>query len=482
MTSLVRQWLVGFDWFVLAYFVMLNSLYLLLVTIASLDVARTLRRLAFAGHDDLFANPFTPGISVLVPAFNEEPVIVESVHALLNLRYPEFEVIVIDDGSTDGTFDRLAAVYDLVETDRVIPPVAPTLGQVLSVHAARNGEPLVVIRKQNAGRRSDPLNVGLNAARHPLVCMVDADSILDHDALLRVVKPFVDDPDRVVATGGVIRAVNGSVVEHGRVIEPRMPSGWLPRIQVLEYLRSFLLGRTGWSRLGGLLIISGAFGLFRRDLVLAIGGLDIDCIGEDAELVARLHRHLRDQRRPYRIAFVAEPVSWTEVPPTYGTLARQRRRWSLGLAQVLRKHRTMIANPRYGRIGLFVLPYYLLFELLGPVVELFGVAAVLIGFAFGMLNVHFAILFALFAVGYGVFLSIAAVTVEEFSFHRYHRWEDLGIAVAAAVLENFGYRQLHAVWRIRGLIDSTRRRDVGWGTMTRGGFTRAAASDQVSSR
>jgi len=230
------------------------------------------------------------------------------------------------------------------------------------------------------------------------------------------------------------------------------------------------------------LIISGAFGLFRRDLVLEIGGLDINCIGEDAELVARLHRHLRDQRRPYRIAFVAEPVSWTEVPPTYSTLARQRRRWSLGLAQVLRKHRTMIANPRYGRIGLFVLPYYLLFELLGPVVELFGVAAVLIGFAFGMLNVHFAILFALFAVGYGVFLSIAAVTVEEFSFHRYHRWEDLGIAVAAAVLENFGYRQLHAVWRIRGLIDSTRRRHVGWGTMTRGGFTTAVASDPVSSR
>ena len=482
MTHLVRPALAGFDWFVLVYFVALNSLYLLLVSIASIDVARTLRRLTFAGHDDLFANPFTPGIAVLVPAYNEELVIVESVRALLSLRYPEFEVIVVDDGSTDATFERLESAFDLVETDRMIPPNVPAIGRVISIHAARAGEPLVVIRKENAGRRSDPLNVGLNAARHPLVCMVDADSILDHDALLRVVKPFVDDPERTVATGGVIRAVNGSVVERGRVIEPRMPAGWLARIQVLEYLRSFLLGRTGWSRLGGLLIISGAFGLFRRDLVLEIGGLDLDCIGEDAELVARLHRHLRRQGRRYRIVFVAEPVSWTEVPPTYATLARQRRRWSLGLAQVLRKHRAMIGNPRYGRIGLVVLPYYLVFELLGPVVELFGVAAVVAGLFLGVVNLHFAVLFALFAVGYGVFLSTAAVTVEEFSFHRYHRWRDLGVAVAAAILENLGYRQLHAFWRIRGLIDATKRRHIDWGTMTRAGFTTTTAPEPASSR
>jgi cellulose synthase/poly-beta-1,6-N-acetylglucosamine synthase-like glycosyltransferase len=317
MIGLARHALVDFDWFVLVYFVLLNSLYLLLVSIASVDVAKTMRRLTFSGHDDLFANPYTPGVSVLVPAYNEEAVIVESVRALLNLRYPEFEVIVVDDGSSDATFERLSQAFDLVDTTRVIPPLVPTIGRVLSAHAAGSGEPLLVIRKDNAGRRSDPLNVALNAAQHPLVCMVDADSILDEDALLRVAKPFVDDPERTVATGGVIRAVNGSIVERGRLVEARMPSGWLARIQVLEYLRSFLLGRTGWSRLGGLLIISGAFGLFRRDLVLEIGGLDLECIGEDAELVARLHRHLRAQRKRYRIAFVPEPVSWTEVPSTY---------------------------------------------------------------------------------------------------------------------------------------------------------------------
>jgi cellulose synthase/poly-beta-1,6-N-acetylglucosamine synthase-like glycosyltransferase len=476
MTAGLREALVAFSWFVLGYFLILNLGYLLLIAMAATDVAGSIRRKAFTGHDDLFANPFTPGISVLVPAKNEEAGIVESVRALLNLRYPEFEVIVIDDGSTDATFERLRQHFDLVETERMIPREVPTIGKVLSTHAAADGEPLLVIRKENTGRRSDPLNVGLNAAQHPLVCMVDADSILDEHSLLRVAKPFVDDPEHVVASGGVIRAANGCIVDRGRVTEARMPPGWIARIQVIEYLRAFLLGRTGWSKIGGLLIISGAFGLFRRDLVLDVGGLDLDCIGEDAELVARIHHRLRSEGKPYRIVFVPEPVSWTEVPSTRAVLARQRRRWSLGLAQVLARHRRMFANPRYGRIGLLVLPYYLAFELLGPVVEFVGVLAVAAALALGVLNVEFAILFALAAVGLGMLLSISALAIEEFSFQRYRRRRDLATAISAALLENLGYRQLHAYWRLRGLVDAIRRRDSGWGTMTRAGFTLADGS------
>jgi cellulose synthase/poly-beta-1,6-N-acetylglucosamine synthase-like glycosyltransferase len=470
MGNLFRDGLVSFDWFILVYFVVLNSGYLLLVGIASLEVARTMRRLTVAGYDDIFANPFAPGVSILVPAYNEEVGIVESVHSLLGLRYPEFEVIVIDDGSTDETFARLQVAFDLVPTERVIPQLVPTLGRIISTYAAREGEPLIVVRKENAGRRSDPLNVGINAASKHLICMVDADSILDADALLRVAKPFVDDPEHVVGTGGVVRAANGVIVERGRVVEARMPNGWLARIQVMEYLRSFLLGRTGWSRLGGLLIISGAFGLFRRDVVVEVGGLDLNCIGEDAELVARLHHHFRVAQRSYRIVFVAEPVCWTEVPSTVTELGRQRRRWSLGLAQVLRTHRKMICNPRYGRIGLVVLPYYLIFELLSPVVELVGVFVVALSLAFGLLNVHFAVLFALVAFGWGILLSVASLALEEFSYHRYRRWRDLAIAIAAAILENIGYRQLHAVWRLRGLADSLLDKQGAWGAMTRTGF------------
>jgi cellulose synthase/poly-beta-1,6-N-acetylglucosamine synthase-like glycosyltransferase len=253
-------------------------------------------------------------------------------------------------------------------------------------------------------------------------------------------------------------------------VDATMPRGWIERVQVLEYLRSFLLGRTGWSRLGGLLIISGAFGVFRRDVVVEVGGLDLTTLGEDAELVARIHHHLRKQKRDYRITFVAEPVCWTEVPHSRKVLARQRARWSQGLAEVLWRHRAMIGNPRYGRVGLMVLPYYLLFELLGPVVELFGVLVVIAAFCLGLTNLTFVLLFAGVAFGYGAFVSISALAVEEFSFHRYRRWRDLFVAVGAVLIENVGYRQLHAWWRLKGLWRALLRRETSWGVMTRTGF------------
>jgi len=476
MTQALRDLISGFDWFVLVYFVLLNSGYLGLIAIASVDVSRWMRRLGFAGHDDIFANPLTPGVSVLVPAYNEELSIVESTRAMLALKYPEFEVIVVDDGSTDTTFERMREAFDLVEVERVIPDDVPTIGRVLSAHAPASGAPLLVVRKENAGRRSDPLNVGINAARQPLVCMVDADSLLEEEALLRVVKPFIDD-QRVVGTGGAIRAANGSTVERGRVTDPRMPRRWLERVQVLEYLRSFLLGRTGWSRIGALLIISGAFGVFRREVVVEVGGLDLQTLGEDAELVTKIHRLSHEEKRGYRLAFVAEPVCWTEVPGDTGVLGRQRRRWSQGLAEILWKHRRMMLNPRYGRIGLLTLPYYLLFEAIGPIVELTGIPIVILAFVLGVANPAFVLLFAAVALGYGMFVSISALAVEEFSFRRYPRWRDLAAALLAAVAENIGYRQMHAWWRLQGLWRFVRGHDAGWGVMTRTGFTPQPADE-----
>jgi cellulose synthase/poly-beta-1,6-N-acetylglucosamine synthase-like glycosyltransferase len=471
--NVLKEALHAFDVFVIFYFVALNSGYLLLIGLAGFDVGRTVRRVDFAGYDSIFANPLTPGVSVLVPAFNEGPTIVETVRGLLALRFPEFEVIVIDDGSTDNTFARMQEEFDLVPIERVIPEDVPTIAPVTSVHAPRGGQPLLVIRKDNVGRRSDPMNVGINAASFPLVCMIDADSLLDESALLRVVKPFVDDPVHTVGSGGVIRAANGSEVASGRIIEPRMPKGWVARIQVVEYLRSFLLGRTAWGRMSGLLILSGAFAMFRRDALVEVGGLDLHCLGEDAELVARLHHALRKQKRGYRFVFVSEPVCWTEVPDTLKVLGRQRRRWSRGLAEVLWKHRSMMGNPKYGFIGMVVLPYYLVFELLGAVVELTGIFAVALGLIVGVVDVHFALIFALAALGYGILLSFAALTVEEFSFHRYAAWKDLGAGLCASILENVGFRQLHAYWRVRGLFNAITSTSKEWEDMPRSGFDEA---------
>lgn len=455
---------------VLIYFLVINTSYLLLTALAALEFARHIRRQPFAGLEEAYASPLTRPVSVLVPAHNEEAGIVASVQAMLGLRYPEFEVIVVDDGSTDGTYARLTAAFHLVEVPRVLPADVPTVGAVTAVAVPADGvTPVVVIRKENGGK-DDALNVAINAARYPLVCMVDADSILDPDALLSVSKPFADDPLRVVATGGVVRAANGCTVRAGRVTEVRMPTQWIARIQVVEYLRAFLLGRTGWSKLGALPLISGAFGMFRRDVVVAVQGYQRGSLGEDFDLVCRIHRHLRRIRQPYRIVFVAEPVSWTEVPTTREVLARQRRRWHRGLAEVLWRHRVMLLNPRYGRIGMVALPYFWLFELIAPVVELAGVVVVPVGLLFGVVDAGYAALFLLVAFGYAFLVSVAALAVEEFSFHRYSRWRDLLTILVAALLENVGYRQLTAWWRLQALWAQLRRTQPQWGVMTRTGF------------
>jgi cellulose synthase/poly-beta-1,6-N-acetylglucosamine synthase-like glycosyltransferase len=458
------------DYAMLMYFFLINTSYLVLIGLAVLEFVRHLRRLPFAGHEEMYRSPLTQPASLLVPAYNEATGIVSAVQAMLALRYPVFEVVVIDDGSTDDTFERLRAEFDLVEVPRVIPADVPTRAVVRSVHMPRiRSDPLVVVRKDNGGK-TDSLNVGINLAQHPLICMVDADSILDPQALLSVAKPFVDDPLRVVASGGVVRVANGCTVLAGRIAAVRMPTTWLPRIQVVEYLRAFLLGRTGWSRLGGLLIISGAFGLFRRDVVVEVGGFDHNCIGEDAELVVRLHRHLREQRRDYRIVFVAEPVSWSETPSTLKVLARQRSRWHRGIAEILVKHRRLIGNPRYGRIGLVSMPYYVVFELSAPGVELAGLILVPAGLLIGAVDISFGLQFILVAYGYALLIDLVALAVEEFSFHRYHRWRDLWSAVAASVLENIGFRQLAAVWRCHGIFAAVRGGRQVWGEMTRRGF------------
>jgi cellulose synthase/poly-beta-1,6-N-acetylglucosamine synthase-like glycosyltransferase len=328
------------------------------------------------------------------------------------------------------------------------------------------------VRKENSGR-SEAINVALNAATEPLVAMIDADSILEPDALLRVTQPFADDPIRMVAAGGAIRPVNGSRVVSGRIVKVQMPKPWLARIQVVEYLRAFLLGRTGWSRFGALILISGAFGLFRRDVVVEVGGLDPDSIGEDFELVLRIHRKLHDEKRDYRVGFVPEPVLWTEVPSTMKVLRNQRRRWHRGLWETLWAYRGMVLRPRYGKVGLIALPYYWVFELFAPLLEFFGIIIVPLALVLGVVNISYALLFLALAYGLAILVTLSAMAAEEWSFHRHERWRDLWLTLVASVLENIGFRQLTVWWRLEGWWASLRRKKQVWGVMTRTGFGEA---------
>jgi cellulose synthase/poly-beta-1,6-N-acetylglucosamine synthase-like glycosyltransferase len=466
----LREFLKICDTIILIYFLLSNTNTLMLVSLGGVELAGHLRRKPFRASDITYRSPLTPSVSVLVPAYNEGVGIVTSVQAMLALRFPTKEIVVIDDGSSDDTFARLQEEFDLVEMPVVIPDYVPMRGAIVSVHRSQSGaQSLVVVKKENGGR-SDALNAGINMARNDLICMVDADSILDADGLLTVVKPFTDDPLRVVATGGVVRVANGCTVVGGRVVDVKMPKRWIPRIQVMEYLRAFLLGRSGWSRLNSLVLISGAFGMFRRDLLLELGGLSTDTVGEDAELVFRLHRRMRNLGSKYRILFVAEPVCWTEVPSSWAVLGRQRKRWHRGLTEILLMHRKMVGNPRYGRIGLFALPSYLVFEWLAPAIEMAAVLLVPLGVISGAVNLDFAWRFLLVAYGYAMMVSLAALALEEVAFHRYHRWSDLSAAALAAVVENFGYRQILAWRALQGAWSVVRRKPAVWGTMTREGI------------
>lgn len=465
---------------VLIYFVLINSSYLVLMGCAAMDFARHLRRMEHSGRLDSVSSRLAPGVALVVPAYNEEAGIVPAVQSMLSLRHPRHEIVVVDDGSTDRTFACLVRAFDLVGVDREVPQDILVGAEILGVYVPEDGRTrLTVVRKVNSGK-TDAVNTGINAAVEPLIAIVDADSLLDPDALVAVAAPFAEDPVHVIATGGVVRAANGCTVRDGRVVAVGMPKSGYARIQVIEYLRAFLLGRAGWSRLRCLILISGAFGMFRRDILVQIGGLDVGAIGEDFELVMRMHRLMRDADRPYRIEFVAEPIAWTEVPTSPKVLRSQRRRWHRGLWEVLWKYRGMMFRPRYGRIGMVVMPWFWMFELLAPVIELFGLLVMAVGLLVGVVDVGYAALFLAVAYGYALLVNLASLTIEELTFHKYPRWRDLGHAFVASIAENFGYRQLTALWRVEGLWNGIRGGKHVWGTMTRSGFEVASRDAQAA--
>ena len=459
-----------FDLVLVAYFLAINTIYLAFSVVAFFELRRHRRRWTPRELATIMRSPATPGMSVLVPARNESANVVESVRSLLFLNYPQYEVIVVNDGSTDGTLEKLVEAFGLVRAPASYEQAIETQ-PLRGVYRSVAGNDLVVIDKENGGK-ADAINAGLNAARHPLVCVIDADSVLDEHSLARGVLPFVEDPE-TAAVGGIVRLANGCTVDRGRVVEVGLPKSWLARFQVVEYLRAFLASRVTLSKMNGLMIISGAFGVFRRDVVLEVGGFRQDTVGEDMEIVAHIHRHCRDGRRPYRVVFQPDPVCWTEAPETVRGLARQRDRWQRGTLQVLSFHWQMLCNPRYGALGLVVVPYYLLFEGIGPIIELFGYILTVLAVYFGLLNRHFAWLLFLAAVLYGAAISIASVILEEVSFRRYPRLVDVLKLSLFGVLENFGYRQLVTAWRVRGVF-----RFLGghqeWGHVKRKGFERAS--------
>ena len=460
------QAILAFEIFVVLYFLALNSVYLLCSFAAYLQLQQHRRRWTPRALGAVMRSPATPGISLIVPAYNEAVTVVDSIRSLLLLNYPRFEVIVVNDASTDGTLETLTGAFDLVRAPASFAPSLPCR-PITAIYKSITTRDLVVLDKEQGGK-SDALNAGINVAQYPLVCVMDADSLLEEHSLARMVLPFLEDPD-TVAVGGIVRIANGCTVESGRVMTVGVPDSGFARFQVVEYLRAFLAGRVAWSLVNGLLIVSGAFGLFRRGILIDAGGFRSDTVTEDMEVIVRLHRWCRERGRRYRIVFQPDPVCWTQAPESWRPLARQRNRWQRGLLQVLGRHKRMMLNPRYGFIGLVSIPYHILFEAVGPLVEVAGYVVLVIALCLGLLEWRIAQLFFLAAVVYGTLISLAAVLLEELSFRRYPRLRDLLRLTLYGCLENFGYRQLTSWWRIAGLFDFLRHRQ-DWGPMTRTGF------------
>ncbi len=410
-----------------------------------------------------------PPITIIAPAYNEALTVLESVEALLALEYPAFEVIVVNDGSTDDTLKKLVDRFDLRPAARLCNPATPH-APIRGFHASPRVPRLVVVDKENGGK-SDAVNAGINASRTPLICITDADTLFESDALLRAVWPFIEDP-LTVAVGGTVAVVNGSRVNAGRVIEVRLPTNFLPLVQVLEYQRAFAMVRLGLSRLQAISIISGAFGLFRRDAVIEVGGYSLGTVGEDMELVVKLHRLFRESGRPYAMRFMPEAVVWTQAPESLGDLGRQRTRWQRGALETFWKHRSLSLNPRYGPVGLIKFGQIILMDVVGPIITVLGYVLIPLCWAAGLLSNEYFMAFLAAVFAFGVLTSALSLTFGQFILGRIERPRFMAIMGAVAVMENLGYRQLCNLWRIQGWWQYLRKHQQ-WGPMTRKEFKRS---------
>ena len=441
--------IVAFNLVVLSYFFLGNGMYTVLMVLSLRATWMHIRQMAYQGLDKLRCSPLTPPVTIIIPAWNEQGVIVNSVRSAMQTDYPDVKIIVVDDGSTDMTLDRLVQSFQLVEMDGAYHPSIPTAA--VRTRYFNPAIPNLLVISKVRGGKPDALNAGINLCRSPYFCNLDADCLLERDALLRLMDPIVNSVGTVVS-GGIVRILNGCETAGGRVLRVGLPKTWLERFQVVEYLRSFLFGRTGWHLLGGTLIVSGAFAVFQRAIVIEAGGFCHDTVTEDMDMIVQLHQWAAENNRQIRMSFTSDPVCWTECPSTVALLGNQRRRWQLGLCQTLWKHSEMLFRTKYGMVGWLSYPFHSYIEGLGAAVEFLGYLFIPLGVIFGLIPPGLLLIFILLGFIYGGFLSVGAVLLEELTYRRYAHLRDLITLLLFAMFENIGYRQLVLYFRFQGIL------------------------------
>ncbi|MEO9851344.1 MAG: glycosyltransferase [Reichenbachiella sp.] len=457
------------------YAVGITGIYFILAVISLFEILSYRDTKKYTNYKELLSSPFAPTISLIAPAYNEGLSIVENIRSLLSIQYNAYEVIIVNDGSSDDSIEKMKANFSLEKVPFFVEEKIKTQ-KIKAIYKSTNKalHRLLVIDKENGGK-ADALNAGLNVSNKELVTCIDVDCIIEPEALLKLVKPFVsDDKSEVIACGGVIRVANDCVIQDGRLLGVRFPKSSLARFQVLEYLRAFLLGRMAWAKLNGLILISGALGMFDRKIAVAAGGYNTNTVGEDMELIVRMRAYMAERNKNYKVAYIPDPLCWTEVPETHQVLGNQRNRWTRGTIEVLKLHKGLFFNLKYGVMGLLSYPFWFFFEWLAPIIETLGLVYFFILIALGHVFWLKAIALILVAYTLSVLLSISALLAEELSFAKYVKKSDINSMFLAAILEPILYHPKVVYWALKGNYDLLMGKK-SWGKMVRTGFKKAQA-------
>jgi poly-beta-1,6-N-acetyl-D-glucosamine synthase len=455
---------------ILIYSVSLLLFYLLIVVFSIAEIKLYIRKSSFTDYNLLASSVYAPSVSLLAPAYNEAANIIENVRSLLAVHYNNIELIVINDGSKDDSLQKLIEAYQLVKVPFLVNEKIKTK-PIRGIYKSRNSlyHKLIVVDKVNGGK-ADALNTGINVASNKYLVCIDVDCILEQDAMLKLIKPFLEETNKqVIATGGVIRIANSCEVVNGKLVKVHLPKQLLPRMQTLEYIRAFLLGRMAWSRMNGLLIISGAFGAFDREIAIKAGGYNHATVGEDMELIVRMRRYMHENKIPYKVSFIPDPLCWTEAPASYKILGRQRNRWTRGTIETLQIHKKMFFNRRFGILGILSYPYWFFYELLAPLIEFSGFVGLTIFAMAGYISWPFFLLLLAFILSFGFLYSVFAILIEVLTFNQYKRRTDIFKLILIAFAEPLFFHPF-VVWSaVRGNLDFIRKKK-SWGEMTRQGF------------
>lgn len=449
------------------YTIFVNSIYMFQIIVSFIHTLGYKKKLQYSDYKRYIKSENMIPISIIVPAYNEEKTIIDNIKSLLDLNYPEYEVIVVNDGSKDTTKEKIIQEFEL---KRIAQPIKVSIEtkEIINIYRNSKYENLILVDKLNGGK-ADAINAGINISKYPIFACIDADSILERDSLIKLAMEFMEKPE-TVAVGGIVRIANGAVIKNGKLEKMSLPKSMIAKFQIVEYLRAFLTGRTYWSTDNSMLIISGAFGAFNKNAVIQCGGYRVGTVGEDMEIVVRLHKQFRDQKKNYKISFLADPICWTQAPESLKDIKSQRKRWQIGLMDTLLRYKGMLLNPKYGKLGLFSFPYFWLIEFFGCIVEFLGYIVIPLAYLFGLIEMINFAMYLIIATLLGTMLSLGSILLEQSSFKKYTSFKDTLILSLFSIIENFGFRQLIILFRMSGILSFRKSRHT-WGTIQRSNFT-----------